>query len=272
MTAVGAGSAAAAPAAADVDDAAFQQAFAAGLLDDGPAASGHPLAAQPGYAVYRNTVARGLVDALAANFPTVRSLLGEDAFHAVARDHARAEPPRDASLAGYGVGFAAALGDWIAREGATDELPYLVDVARLDRAWTEAHLAADAEPLALAALAAVDPDALLALRLAPHPALRRVASAATPAFTIWRRHREGGDPGEPLDWRAEAAMLVRPGAVVGWHPLSMDDLPMLDALAAGSRLGDALACGGAGEAEPVDRIPVLAGWIAAGAFRRGLPA
>ena len=43
--------------------------------DDGLA---HGLAAQPAFAVYRNTVMKGCVDALEANFPTVARLVGEE--------------------------------------------------------------------------------------------------------------------------------------------------------------------------------------------------
>lgn len=263
-----------AAAAAAVDEDAFQRDFAAALLGDAGARAAHPLAVQPGFAVYRNTVARGLVEALTANFPTVRSLLGDDAFHAVARDHALAEPPREAALAGYGGAFPDALGRWLEREGALAELPYLVDVARLDRLWTEAHLAADVEPLALADLAGLAPEALLGLRVAPHPALRRFASAGTPAFTIWRRHREGIDPAEPLDWQAEAGLLVRPIDQVCWHTLPIRALPVFDALVAGDAVGDALAGLASADGpldDPLEPVALLSGWIEAGAFRRQRP-
>jgi Putative DNA-binding domain len=36
------------------------------------------LTRQPGFAVYRNTVMKGCIDALQANFPTVLRLVGEE--------------------------------------------------------------------------------------------------------------------------------------------------------------------------------------------------
>ncbi|MGZ5715039.1 MAG: HvfC/BufC family peptide modification chaperone, partial [Caldimonas sp.] len=69
------------PAATSLD--AFQRDFAAALLAE-PAEAG-AIAAQPGFAVYRNTVLRGCIDALAANYPTVAQLLGAEAFEGAAR-------------------------------------------------------------------------------------------------------------------------------------------------------------------------------------------
>ncbi|HQR88471.1 MAG TPA: DNA-binding domain-containing protein [Caulobacter sp.] len=61
----------------------FQDAFVEALAG-GPTVLSPWLAAadagEPGLSVYRNTIARGCVDALAANFPTVATLVGEDWF------------------------------------------------------------------------------------------------------------------------------------------------------------------------------------------------
>lgn len=42
------------------------------------------LVAQPGFAVYRNTVIKGRIDALQANYPAVARLIGEEWFRAAA--------------------------------------------------------------------------------------------------------------------------------------------------------------------------------------------
>jgi hypothetical protein len=69
------------------DLARFQDRFAASLT--GPPSPDAPI----GLAVYRNTFAQGLIDALAGNFPTVRRLMGEAWFAEVALAYARANPP-----------------------------------------------------------------------------------------------------------------------------------------------------------------------------------
>ena len=237
---------------------AFQRDFAAALRGD-VADAGSPiakLAAQPGFAVYRNTIAAACVDALAANHPTVHRLVGTAWFRDVAATFARSQPPSSGSLAGYGAGFAA----FLAGTDAAAELPYLVDVARLDRLWTEAHLAADRDPLDGSALRALVPARLAAARLVPHPAARWTFCPGVPAFTIWRRHREGGDLAAPLGWHGEGALLVRPAGAVAWQPLDAAGVAFLDACAAGLPFGDAAAA--AGDAV-VSLLPRLLG---AGAF------
>lgn len=76
----------------------FQRDFARALLSEDPEALDagplRALFAQPGFAVYRNTVASGCVDALRAAYPTVRALVGDEAFAVAALAFSRTHPPR----------------------------------------------------------------------------------------------------------------------------------------------------------------------------------
>ncbi|HMA09036.1 MAG TPA: DNA-binding domain-containing protein, partial [Ramlibacter sp.] len=118
------------------DPAQFQAAFADALLNprDWQRSPPQDLVAQPAFAVYRNTVMKGCVDALAANFPAVVRLVGERWFRAVALDYASWQPPDDPRLLSYGRGFP----DFLELCAAARELPCLAGVARLDRYWIEA--------------------------------------------------------------------------------------------------------------------------------------
>ena len=60
----------------------FQQTFAQALLGTGPVPA--EWAAQPGFAVYRNTVLGGCVDALEANHPVAAALTGRAWLRAAA--------------------------------------------------------------------------------------------------------------------------------------------------------------------------------------------
>ncbi len=89
--------------------AAFQDAFVAALTGAPDSAAGEvaALVGQPGFAVYRNTLAKGCVEALCANFPAVERLVGEEWFAAAATLYAREMPPRSGPLLEYGENFPA---------------------------------------------------------------------------------------------------------------------------------------------------------------------
>lgn len=217
----------------------FQQGFADALFDPDAAPGDAVLAAlvaQPAFAVYRNTVMTACIDALQANHPAVCRLVGDDWFRAAAAVFVRARPPRSATLGDYGAAFA----DFLAGFEPARELPYLADVARLDRAWGEAHAAADAPPMRADVLAGLGAAALGALRLAPHPAARWHA-APLPAFTIWSRNRVDGGmaDGPEIDWKPEATLITRPREAVQWCALPPGGGAFLDACAQGATLADA---------------------------------
>lgn len=217
----------------------FQSAFADALLAPPEAAPG-PLAAltaQPAFAVYRNTVMKGCVDALEANFPAVARLVGSDWFRAAAALYIAVQPPDDARLLRYGGGFP----DFLAHFEPASELPYLAGVARLDLFWCEAHAAADASPAPADVLATLAPQALGGTLLAPHPSARWHWFDEQPIYSIWSRNRS--ECAEAVDgefpWQGEGALLTRSGDAVVWCAASQADCAFLDAVANGALLGDA---------------------------------
>ncbi len=234
--------------------AEFQSAFSAALWASEDAAPG-PLAslrAQPAFAVYRNTVMKGCIDALEANFPSVARLVGSDWFRAAAALHVVNEAPSDGRLLRYGEGFA----EFLDRFEPARELPYLADVARLDRCWTEAHIAADAPVVDGAWLAQLAPETLGQLRLVPHPAARWRWFADQPILSIWQRNRlpdveaTNADSAEitnvlgtpdphPLVWQSEGVLITRPADAVIWCAVSAADCVFLNACARGEPLGHA---------------------------------
>jgi hypothetical protein len=245
----------------------FQDGFAKALLAPDPVAlSGltpeiAALARQPGFAVYRNTVMKGCIDALQANYPAVARLVGDQWFRAAAAMFAREHLPAQPSLLYYGEAFA----EFLARFEPAAELPYLPGVARLDRCWTESHTAPDEAALAPAALAGLAPEALASTVLHPHAAARWTWFADQPIYTIWQRNREASDDEREIDWRGEGALLVRPRGEVQWAQLDAAGCAFLDACAAGQSLSE--AAGAALEAqEDADLERLMKTLLEAGAF------
>ena len=239
------------PAASPATPAAladFQRAFFDALW--APAGAAGALAAQPGFAVYRNSVLAACIDALEANYPVLTALLGRDWLRAAAADYARATLPREVCLMRYGDDF----GDFVAALPTAAGLPYVADVARLERLWRESHLAADAAPLDARQLQALAPAALPTLRLAPHPATRWHWFADTPALGLWQAHQApAGAPRDAalqaLRWQAEGALLSRVHGQVRVTRVDRASCRLLDACAAGQPLAEALAAALTAEAE-----------------------
>jgi hypothetical protein len=216
---------------------------------------------QPGFAVYRNTVLKGRIDALQANYPAVARLVGDEWFRAAAAEFARSHLPAMPMLVDYGAGFARFLTTF---EPAA-ELSYLAGVAELDRCWTEAHGAADAEVLDAATLAAMTPEQMHTLALTPHPAARWRWFDNQPVYTIWSHNRDDGGAVTNLEWRSEGALLTRPRAEVCWHSVSAAAVALLDGCAAGISIERAVAAALATDPD-VDLTGVIHQLLAAGAF------
>jgi hypothetical protein len=241
----------------------FQDGFAAALFAGQPEDEfeGAALMRQPGFAVYRNTVMKGCIDALQANYPSVTRLVGEEWFRAAAAIYVRAHLPQDARMLYYGAGFAEFLDGF---EPAA-ELPYLADVARLDRLWTEAHVAPDQPSLEPAAIADLAPTELADVVLHPHPAACWAWFDNQPVFTIWRRNREALEDDSEIDWRGEGALLTRMQGAVAWVELDKAGCHFLDCCKAGRTLAEAAAAALAVRPD-ADLASLLSSVLAAGAF------
>lgn len=199
-----------------------QDAPPAGLMH--PKRHGHPLTRR--FAVYLNNVHHGLTQALADAYPVVRRLVGEEFFLAVARLYVAGNLPRTRGLTHYGDRFPA----FLHRFPPARALPYLADVARLERAALEALHAADAP--------AATPEDLLSLGAALaetplplHPAVRLVASRH-PALAIHAANTGEKGGGEIAD-RPQAILIYRAGHTVRLAEITAADRQLLRRLKAG---------------------------------------
>lgn len=192
--------------------------------------------AQPGFAVYRNTVLKGCADALVSLYPAVHRLTGDAWMRAVALDAVRADPPASGDLHHYGERFPAFLDEAL----VGSDLPWLGEVARLDRLWSESHVAPDASVLDVATIAGLDPERVAVSRLVPHPAARWRWCADWPAFSLWDAARSQAADPNPPHWQGQGALLTRPSGAVIAFELDAAECALLDACADGTSLGAAL--------------------------------
>jgi len=191
------------------------------------------------FAVYRNNVMVGLVDALATRFPVTLRLVGEEFFRAMARAYVEREPPRSPIMLLYGETFPA----FIANFGPASTIPYLDAVASLEMARGRAYHAADARPLAAADFAALSAERLSETKVWLHPSVS-VLPSRFPVVSIWEAHQGAFDPA-PLDsWEAEDALVSRPFNEVEVSRLPLGVAAFLRELAAGATIGAAVDTGG----------------------------
>jgi Putative DNA-binding domain len=185
---------------------------------------------ESGLAVYRNNVMSSLIKVVAARFPVVRRLMGEDGFLESMRGFIAAEPPRSALLLAYGDGFPR----FLRRLGGE---ACIADVADLEVARGNAYHAADAASLPSQAFAAIPAQKLGGLRLSLHPSVSLLQSQF-PIVSLWHANQEAGDVALP-QWRGEAALIARPMLEVEVWNLPPGGFAFLTELARGAALAEA---------------------------------
>lgn len=157
------------------------------------------------FAVYRNNVTVGLVNAMTANFPSIVRLVGEEFFAAMAREYVREYPPHSRLMFEYGGNFP----DFLETFAPVRPYPYLADVARLEICWRQAFHEADSPVISGQDLAALSPEAFPALILRPHPAARILQSAFA-AGSIFAANRSDGSQPAIDPSLAETILVSRP--------------------------------------------------------------
>ncbi|MCY1408495.1 putative DNA-binding domain protein [compost metagenome] len=192
------------------------------------------------FAVYRNNVISALLRALADSYPVTVQLVGPAFFDTMALAYIQAHPPRSRLLVDYGDNLA----DFIDTFGPAASLPYLGDMARLERLRVRAYHSADRAAVSLAALAELmaQPERLATLRLGLHPCLSILRSDYA-VCSLWQAHQEGGCIASVNPYQPENAMVLRLGLDVELLAGGNSTLAFIQALLDGLPLGQAAHLG-----------------------------
>ena len=244
----------------------LQREFAAYLMD-GEATSllaqvaDAKVAAVQCLSIHRNNVTITLREALAAVYPVVRQLLGDDFFSDVANRYLHNRPCRSGNLHDFGNEFAAALA------GDQRLLPfeYLADVAALEWAYHTTFHGPDAAALEWEKLHQWTPEQFGGLHFVLHPGLS-LLSSVHPVLTIWEAHQRDSLPERvDLGIGAEHVMVIRPQQEVELHRVTEVDVVFLDSLGDGVTLEQATEAAIAAD-EAFDLESRLTGFFAVGAI------
>jgi hypothetical protein len=188
-------------------------------------------------AIYRANIAANATGALAAIFPIVRKLVGEEFFAGLAQAYCAAYPSASGDLNELGEHLA----DFLPAFAPAQSLPYLPDVARLEWLAHQAHYAADHAPLDVTTLAGLTEDDYARLAVTLHPAVA-LLSSAYPLFRIWEVHQDDyrGELAVDLGSGGEHIVVYRPQFRATVAKLASGEAAFLSAVARGSLLGPAL--------------------------------
>lgn len=152
--------------------------------------------------LHRHHIVSSIGAALAATFPTVAALVGQEFFGLLARDFAARTALKDPVLSRYGEHFSR----FVAARQDMHGLPYLADIARLDWALNVAFHA-PWEPRLSAADLAGWPEASLASLSVRLPAGSALVESTYPLDLIWQASQPGTSV-DQVDLAAGPACLV----------------------------------------------------------------
>jgi hypothetical protein len=221
--------------------------------------------------IYAGAYGSRLIDALAASYPALAALLGEEDFQALGARYVQAHDSPYFSIRNYGD----ALEDFLGTHADYAGVPLLRELARFEWMLCAVFDAADAEPLTAAALARVAPADWPQLRFTFHPSVRRVALLWN-APQVWKALTEGGErpelrvatePVEWLAWRQDLRNYFR--------SLEASEARILDAARNGASFGElcerlAVSCGA--ERTAAEAAALLTRWLGDGLIVAAAPA
>ena len=196
---------------------------------------GDSIAAAARLRIHRHHVVRSLGTALAATFPTVQALVGDEFFHGMARSFVAGNLPKQPVLSEYGGSFPHFVESYVPAGG----LPYLADIARLDWALNVAFHSPAKPRLTGVDLASIPVEQLPAksVSLAPGAAVLR---SIYPIDRIWTAAQPHASS-ETVDLESGGVRLLvlrRPDDA-GFVSLGEGEANFLEALAAGRTLEQA---------------------------------
>ncbi|MBT2373886.1 HvfC/BufC N-terminal domain-containing protein [Pseudomonas fluorescens] len=209
-----------------------QDEFANALLTlDGPCPQGlfSSNGADPAsrFAVYRNNVHSSLINALATGYPVTLQLVGEAFFRAMAGLYVQAFPPDSPLINEYGNDFA----DFIQGFAPANSVPYLADVARLERLRVKAYHATDAFSLdQQAVITALQQQSTLGeLRLQLHPSVATLNSVYA-VVGLWAAHQTGESLATLNPLHAQSALVLRAGLEVKVFAIDSGSVAFINSL------------------------------------------
>lgn len=204
--------------------------------------------------VYSGAYPTRVFESLSEMYPAIQRVLGDQAFLSLGGRYVQRYPSTDYNLSNLGL----KLPEFLAEDLLTESLPFLPDLADLERAVIRAFHAWTQPALDLPAISAIDPEKLGECRLGFQPETRLVSSR-WPVVTI-RENREMPDSQfrVQVEGNPERAIVHRTGYEVAVRKLDEMEYSALLTLLEGRTIWEALEALPAGS---TDAPPPVEGWF-----------
>ncbi|MBV8062220.1 MAG: putative DNA-binding domain-containing protein [Nevskia sp.] len=246
-----------------------QRLFQDGLLHDAPGAEAMLLADAKADAatrlnVYADAYRLRLLEVLGNDYPTLRAVAGAETFEHMGRAYIETHPSDTPSVRWFGrhlPGFLQESRGWPRHE-------LLAGIAAFEWGKGEVFDAPEAEPLELAAVAAVPPESWPEMRLLLQPALRRLDLRWNVPELFQAQDTERSLPEPVAQDQAVHWLLWRDAALdIRWRSLGEDEAAALDAVLSGASFGaicDALCQWVEAEEAAMHAAGLLKRWVCDG--------
>ena len=209
-------------------------------------------------AVYANAYRIRLADALAANMPQLRQLLGEEEFGTVAGRYIDEYPSQFASIRWFGDRLAQVLA-----QSHTSQ-PWLAELAAWEWALAASFDAPDAPTAGVEALASVAPGDWAELCLEFHPSVQYLELATNAQALFKALSEEQPLPQPAILERPQPWLLWRQDLKTQYRSLLPDEVAALAVVRGGGTFG--AMCEALCESHDPDEVPL----VAAGMLKRWL--
>jgi hypothetical protein len=184
--------------------------------------------------VYQEAYPARLTEFLGTDYPTLRALLGDEEFAALAEAYIAATPSRDPNARWYG----GKLPDFLRKNEPWSEMRALADLALFERGLADAFDAPNAETLDAGALTTVaaEDQPHLTFRFVPSLAMLRLTAGT---LALYEAVTEEVEFEFPQSEEQETVLIWRDAALDPlYRPLADDEAMVLDAALQGATLDE----------------------------------
>lgn len=201
--------------------------------------------------IYSNAYRERMIEAMDADFHQLHVLLGDEGFSTLIKAYLAAHPSRYPSVRWFGT----ELAHFLRHTPPYDQHPELAELAEFEWALCHAFDAANSNPLELAQLTAIAPEAFEGLKLGFHPSLQMLTLHSA-APVVWQALNQNPETTPPsFDWKGETSnwLVWRQELRLMFRPATVEETW---ALAAFRRdLGFGEVCEGLCRWYPEDQVP-----------------